>query len=362
MSGLHETLTGWLSRESRRYLCCAIPPEHVEGATDPGVSLEAGRHYFRLWLSEMCLRRDREWFKSWHPAVHSLVRFRFGTQSVDIPYVAGLQQLPGVEASGLDRVIQLNYPLTTLMPFNGGVVEINAGLLALQGADYIARFLKVMGDFAGLLAAPQLSAALQVAAPLASGVQELFGASDGRLHLGLHQAYSAAGGDGANELRSGYLLAALADEGQLAPERLWVRAGRLRYGCSQLDGQPLSGHSYMLFRIESRTERDDWDSLDFIQKPFQAALEALGMGERERAESQIRQATANALQSPDLTRTDRRRVAQAIKDEYDNAREMGLAASRDSTTTLGQVMRSAMSVDRAAALGELRLEDLFASG
>src|SRR6202022_1356490 len=138
----------------------------------------------------------------------------------------------------------------------------------------------------------------------------LLGASNGMLHLGLHQAFIAAGGGGANELRPGYLLVALAAEDQLTLDRLWVADDRLRYGSSLADSMPLTGHTYMLLRIESRVERDDWDALETIQTPFQGALEALGGGESERAESMFRRAIATALQSPDLTRTDRRRVAQ----------------------------------------------------
>jgi hypothetical protein len=234
-----------------------------------------------------------------------------------------------------------------------------AGLVAMQGEDYIASFLKVMGDFAGLLAVPQLSSALQVAGPLASGLQVLLGASDGMLHLGLHQAYASAGGGGGNELRPGYLLVALAQEGQLALDQLWVTEDRLRYGPSQAESTPLTGHTYMLFRIESRVERDDWDALESIQTPFQGALEALGAGEPERAESMYRRAIVAALGSLDLTRTDRRRVAQALKDGYEEARGMGLGAIGGQTSTLSQAMQRAPSVEYAAALGELSFEELF---
>src|SRR6185437_6162771 len=140
---------------------------------------------------EMCLRQDRAWFVSWHPAVHSIVRFQFGSRQTDIPGIAGELSLPDVGQQNLDRVVQLNHPMTTLLPYNGGTVELTAGLLAMEGTNLIAGFIKTMGDFAGLLMLPQLSAAVSVATPIASGVEQLLKNANGGLHLGLHQAFAS---------------------------------------------------------------------------------------------------------------------------------------------------------------------------
>jgi hypothetical protein len=358
---LFETLQGWLARDAQKYLYLRIPSERVAEATYDPAPLRAGQHYFRLWLTEMCLRRDREWFASWHPAVHSVIRLQFSGKPMEVPYVAGPLQFRGVDSAHLDQVVHLNHPLTALMPFNGGVVEVIAGLLAMRGENYLARFIKVMGDFSELLAVPQLSAALQVAGPLANGLQELLGIGDGQLHLGLHQAFTSAGGGGANDLQPGYLVVVLADERQLSPDRLWVLSDRLRVGESLERSQALTGYAYMLFRIEGRVERDDWEGLENIQTPFQGALEALGSSEPQRAEALYKRAMATALQSPDLTRTDRRRVAQALKEEYDAARSLGLGATGGGARTLTELLQRAPSVEQAAALGDLSWEEAFAS-
>src|SRR5207245_9158975 len=120
-----------------------------------------------LWLSEMFLKRDVEWFRTRHPAVHAVVRFDFGDKKIELPTVAGLFDLPGIDTKNLGDVIQLNYQLTGLLPFNGGSVEILAGLLAMTGADYLEQSIKTLGQFSSLLAVPQLSAVLNVAGPIA---------------------------------------------------------------------------------------------------------------------------------------------------------------------------------------------------
>lgn len=355
---LWDTIVGWVRHDASKYFYEPIPSDRVTGATYDADPLVAGRDYFRIWITEMFIRRDRDWFRTWHPAVHSLVRCQFGSQEVEIPNIAGELKLPDVDSAHLEKVVGLNYPLTNLIPFNGGVVEVLAGLLALQGEDYVKSFVKVLGEFASLLAVPQLSAVVSVAAPIASGIQELLGATSGQLHLGLHQAFTGKGGGGANELRAGYVAVVLASSKDIDAGWLRVNADRLRYGGDDASSTPFTSHAHLLLRIEKRTERDDWEGLGSIMDPFNSALEALGDDEKERAESLYRSALAAAMRSPDLTIADRRRVAQGLKARYEEVKDLGLGAV-DTMSSIGDAIRSTMTADDALALGEPSFEQLL---
>lgn len=355
------------SQQSAHFIYHAFEPDHLDVDARPAL-LEAGRHYFRLWLCEMYLNRSVDWFQTWHPAVHSLIRFRFGTQELDIAHIAGAFNIPEFKPNSLEHIIPLNYEMTTLMPFNGGTVELTAGLLGMKGENYLNNFLKVMGDFAGLIKVPQLSAALTVAGTVASGIEYLLGNTNGRLELGLHQTF-VAGGGGGNDLRSGYFLVILAEPHDLPMRKpadrpadyLWVVKDRLQFGPSLRDSKPLKGFTYMLFRIEGREGREDWQSLTSIATPFAKAIDALGEMENEKAESFLRAALVTAIQSPDLTRWDRSRVVQAIKDEYDlRKKELGFGAMPGKPATLEDAMSKAMSVDEAMSAPEPSLSSLFA--
>ncbi len=317
---LWEMISGWVKKDARKYIYVPIPPDHVKDAKSVGAPLEAGKHYFRIWLAELYLKREREWFKSWYPAVHSLVRFQFGTQVVEIPHIAGPLHLKGVNDENLERAIQLNHNLTTLMPYNGGVVEVAAGLLAMEGKNYLNAAMKVMGDLSGLLVVPQLSAALAMAAPIANGLQELLSGGSGQMDLGLHQSFTGAGGGGANELRPGYIAIVLADESRYDRKQFWVEDDRLRYGVSPETSQPLTGVTHMLFRIESRTERDDWMGLKTIVDARDEAHKAIAEGNSAQADFAIKRTLFLVRTLPDLTRADRQRIAAALKDEFDEAR------------------------------------------
>jgi hypothetical protein len=351
---LRETVTGLFQHNASRYLYLPIPWERVVGGQRDTDALVAGRDYFRLWLTEMSLKNDREWFKTWHPAVHSLVHFQFGTQTVDVPNIVGEQGLHGLDAAHLNRSIALNYPLTALMPFSGGVVEVTAALLAIEGQDYLKRFINVLNDFAGLVAVPQLSAVLAVTGPLATGIDELLGGSNGDMHLGLHQSYVHKGG-GANELRPAYYAAVLATEAQVDPATLWVVDDRLRTGASAEQSVPFQGFGYVLLRVQKETERDDWEGLTSIMQPFGAAINALGLGHREDAESYYRSALTATINSPDLTKADRRRVAEELSKRFEEAKDLGLGAVSAWPPFADAV--ASISVDEALAEGEPQMAE-----
>lgn len=351
-----------------------------DGKVDEEPMLTAGKHYFQLWLNELYLKSDRDWFKSYYPVVHSLIRFNFGNQQAEIPYIAGPSNLKNVDSNNLDKVIQLNYPLTPLMPFNGGMVEMSAGILAMQGKDYTNGFIKVLEDFSGLITVPPLSLALNVAGTLVKGVSELLRANNGELHLGLHQTFTGKDSGGANRLRSGYIAVILAETDQIATDSLWVLRDRLYKGSNQRD--LFTGYTYMLFRIDKCENRDDWKALTYIKDPYEEAISEIPKNE-EWAEMYINTAITKARTSIDLTDADKVRVSMCLREEFDrqliNARwrkQMKDISKREvspakypyypypphepPSLSFDQVMKRAMSVKDAIAIEDSTLKELIA--
>jgi hypothetical protein len=340
---------------AERFVYSRIPRERTD-ETFVDAPLVADRSYFRIFLREMYLTESRRWFTDWHPAVSTSVRLLFAGNAVTVSRVSGASK------EGLGRGVQVNYPVTDLTPFRGGVVEIESALLALKGASYLGAAIGVLQGFSGLICAP-LGQALAVADKVAAGMQDLFAATDGQVHLCLHDAFTSAGDAPpgqvtGNVLRPGYLAVVLANEKALAPERLSVRGQRLYY--APPDGAPasLEGHDFMLFFIEGRQERDDW-RLRSIEEPLEKAKEALLGGDDEKAESYRRVALMAAFASPDLAVHDRRRVAQAIKAELAELADAGHGAVPAGPRDMNALMERAPRVEEAMALGELSLAELM---
>ena len=71
-------------------------------------------------------------------------------------------------------------------------------------------------------------------------MEQLLGAANGGLHLGLHQTFGSEGG-GANEFRPGYFAVVLADAAkQVKPASLWVKDDRLHVGAPADELRPLT--------------------------------------------------------------------------------------------------------------------------
>ena len=143
----------------------------------------------RLWLTDMFLAKSRNWFVDRYPAVHTSIGLKFGNDTVKISHVT---DGPGQVGRGNF----VDYALTDLIPFSGGLVEIQSGLIALKGTNYIKESIGILKDFSSLVTAP-LGQTLDVAEKVSSGMQSLFGGGAGAVSLAFHKQYVAAGGGAA---------------------------------------------------------------------------------------------------------------------------------------------------------------------
>jgi hypothetical protein len=238
-------ITNWVSTQSEHYVYAEIPG-------DGAVPLEPMKSYFRIWLAEMFLAESTRWFTRWYPSVTSTVSLNYGGAKVVLDAIT---QAP---ESAVSNGVKLNYRLVDLTPFNGGVVDISAALLAAPGSNLLGAALDTLNDFSSLIAAP-LGPALPVAQKVTAGVQKFLDSSNAGVHAALHQAFTSAGGAGGKPLVPGYLAVVLAPEANIKKELLSVRDDRLLYTPSAGEtAKPLTGYDYMLLRIEGRSERDDW--------------------------------------------------------------------------------------------------------
>jgi hypothetical protein len=256
--------------------------------------------------------------------------------------------------------VRLDYRLTELLPYNGGVVEIETALLGLKGADYLGAAIGVLQQFSSLIS-PPLGPAISLAQTLASGTRDLLSATQGSVHLGFHQELVSAGAGGA-VLRPGYLAVILAEPGEISPDRLSFRDSRLLY--REVPGQEprnLTGYDYMLLRVEGRKERDDW-RLKNIQEPLTTAGQALLEAPPNTAKANAYRtvALAAAWQSSDLAQLDRRRVVEAIKAELAQLADEPDKAVGGSLRPLDEIVSArAMRREQSDALGELTADEVF---
>jgi hypothetical protein len=313
-------------RQSRAFVLQQIP----SSGADPGglqPALVAEQDYFQVWLSQMFLGTRSTLTADWLPAAHarvSLVR----TGRPPMEYSKVLRP----EAHQLAQGVKLNYPLTPLIPFNGGMVEIEAALVAWQQSNRMDVAVELLQSVSALaFPLPAIAPALGVATIVTTAARDLVDKCDGRVHLNVHQSYTAGNGAAGNNpepdtaLRPTYLAVLLADENQVSPGTLRVVDSQLR----QLDGHGqlhhLVGWDFLLLRVEGRATLDSfW--LPEMEDLFDRAITALEAGNRALAESYRTSAIALVWRSPLFTWVDRDRIVDAVKARFDHVASLGLGA------------------------------------
>jgi hypothetical protein len=357
-----QSLSETFSREAKKYKTLFLPKHRVDVDYDD-TPIRAGDAYCRIWLEDMNLAKDVDWFKQRYPVVHAAVRFHYDGELVTIPYLAAPGKLKDFGSNNLDKVIQDRYVLTPLFPFNQGLVEFQAGLFSIAASDSIGKLLEVMGRFAKLLPVPELSSVLNLAEPVYRGIEDLLDIGERRLELGYQQTFSDADGGSSNFLREGYFAVILAEEHEINSDNLCVVNDNLRLGSPGTtkvfvrDSKPLKGYSYMLFRIEKRKQQD-WESLTSIKELVTQAQDAVLSGEYEKAKQFLLPAIRAAIyRSPDVTKVDRKQMVVKIEEFL---RELGLQAAKVQKRSLYSIMQRPLPLLDAATEAELAaLEQLF---
>ena len=97
-----------------------------------GVIAKADKQYVRLWFSELFLQRNTERFTTRFPLGYSLVSLKFGDEpKVEFANVAGKNKFD-IGQVNQDRSVMRNFPMTPLLPFRGGDIEMDCGLVSLE--------------------------------------------------------------------------------------------------------------------------------------------------------------------------------------------------------------------------------------
>lgn len=322
--GLFDVFKGLIDDKPVENVQFSLPPERVLGATYDTTPVNAGSGYFQLWAVEMQITSSQfmNFLADWYPVLHSVVRFDYGNkQGVEVVRVTSLDSLKTSTGASfsMGKVVALNFPLTERVPYNSGAVEVSVGLLALKDKDKIAAAIRLAGDMSSLLAVPQLSTAISIAAPLANNIESILGISGPQFRLGYHNTFND-GPMGSNPLRTQYIAIIAPGTGSVISADgagHWIANDHLFY--SEDVNKPDPRHEvpvdYILLRLETYPTRD-WRSLPEINSSYQAALVAGFNGDVKTAAAQLNAAQLRAHDLPDIAFKDWQRIVQDIVRTY----------------------------------------------
>ncbi|NUT97759.1 MAG: hypothetical protein HOY78_37655 [Saccharothrix sp.] len=303
MTAITDRVRGWFTANAEHITARFLP--------DPdGRPAVPGDGYVRLWLAEGFLAKRVSWGKEYFPTLHGGVTLTFqGSEST--PFTRFTRPDAAQTAPG----VYLDYPMTTLVPYAGGPVEVEAALYRASTGGPLETAVTIAGSLASLIG-PPLSTAAVVAEKVSSGLDSVLADTDPV--LGVHWTMGSEGGGG-HVLRPGHLVVVNTPPGALS-DSLRIVDGRLHGPDSQL-----TGFDYLVLRVECREQTDNWRFPD-LERLRREARSAYHQGLTETYRQLRTQAVAMVLNSPDLTEVDALRVAKYVQDAIDQVAVLGVNA------------------------------------
>ncbi|WP_214107917.1 hypothetical protein [Acrocarpospora catenulata] len=290
-----QRVAGWFSAQAEQVTVVFLPEEDSR----PLVPYQG---YIRLWLAEGFLADRRSWGVDWYPALHGGVTLGFlGDEAVTFSTMSK----PVWMAAG----IRLDEQMSPLVPYNSGVVGVQAGLYRASDRGPLGAAVQVVGALAGLMG-PPLATAASIATKVSDGLDSVLEATGEQPVLGVSFSMLAPGGGG-RPVQAGHLVVLNTPK---SPGELTIADGLLH-----VDGVRPTGIDYLVLRIECRTELPNpitRELADLIARAIEAKLR----GHRETFEDLRKEAIIKAWCSPDLVPPDRPRVAKFIAEQIDAAK------------------------------------------
>jgi hypothetical protein len=335
-----KRVEGWFEASASQLTVRFLP----DPASD---ALPAHGGYVRLWLAEGFLAQAMEWGVAQFPALHGGVSLTFlGGQ-------AAFSSLSQPTESWTVPGAQLDFPMTPLLPFNGGTVEVEAALYKATSGDPLGTAVDLLAGLGSLLG-PPLATAAMIADKVSDGLDAVLTATGAAPVLGVHWTMVSPGGGG-NVIRPGHLVVVGTPPAALGGVPV-IQNGTLHLD-THGERAPMTGYDYLVLRVECRTERDDW-RLPELDELIRSAGEAFILGQQDTYAARRTEAIARAWNSVDLIPADRKRVALLVKEELDGLGQLGAVPGRERTLDVVAAERLA-SADDDRLVG-LKLDQLLA--
>lgn len=347
MAGVWMKLTSWFDSNAARVVVASLD--------DPKATvteIRPGEAYVRVWLTDFFLAKDKRWARSQVPMVQAHVAVDSAT-GPPLTYAKVVRPPDGMVGPG-DWV---EYALSPLLVYQGQLVELTAGLTALKGPSSLRAAVDTLQQLSSLGGAPfQVAAA--IARTVTDGVDRLSEAAEAEVVLGLHRTFTPSGGGGGSLLQPGYLALVRAEDHSLV-SRLVIEGSRL-YVNGSGSVHPLEGYDFLLFRIEARDERPDWD-VGGVGELLTEVVNAI-LGYREDAAELERKLFGLVLNTPELVDPDRTRVVDRLQGRMSLARKNAgkRGAAPVPAISLDTLMQGAISRQLAALRPVPSLEEALA--
>jgi hypothetical protein len=287
---------GWLAKnfssKTKDWLFAPLSAEQTPTVIEVK-KLNANEEYLNVILKSMRIVNIRKGLSTFYATVHSHIEVDYLTgKSACFNYVTTPGNLEKLDATHLDRVINLNRRLLGPIPYRGGDVKMEVGLFSIKEADLAAPFINLLSSMSSLGGVSFINTAMPYVEPLEKGIELLTGsANDTILEIGIDTEFI-------NVINTGYYIVIRAEKNSINVADL--RIDQNDFKLVDKNGNPISDYPYMVFEISSVKNRDDWYDIPEISTSYNKLREEVRKGNTKEVTDALTAFRLIVYTSPDL--------------------------------------------------------------
>lgn len=283
----------------------------------PGEPIEKNNAYITIKLRSMRVVNVRKAFKKFYGAVHSFIALgHLGIQKAEFQVLTTPTDLQAIDTTNLHKVLCFDKDLLNSVPYRGDGLEIELGLFSIEAENLADSFLKVLEGMSDAAGVSFVSTAIPFVKPLSDAVDLLVGTSNDQiLEIGLSTKVSKP------KTGTFVVMRAPTNSVDLSEYQL-DEAFRLVDKNGKITGE----YPYIVYSIESSSERENWYQIPEIAKAFNAVNEAVRKGEMDKIDEALLDYKRIVLTSPDIIDSDADKLIQRLEEKVEKIK--GIPKSR----------------------------------
>jgi hypothetical protein len=212
-------------------------------------------------------------------------------------------KLAGVDPKNLQNVITIDKLVVGPTPWSGGDFVLEIGLFSVVSENLAGPFLETMSKLSDTVGVAFAAAAKPYVDTIKFGVEALTSASGSvKLEIGLDKTFSPP-------LAASYALVA-APVGELDAGSLSLDPND---GKLLTNGQPYVEKPYLIFTVESSTQRADWGGIPELRDAYAGVRDAVRGNDQGKATQAFQNFVREAHISPDLIPADVDRLIEKVR-------------------------------------------------
>ena len=275
---------------------------------DTTTAIVPDEHYVELRVETLRIEKARSFATRFNGVVYSFVTLaREGEEDAVIPAISKPQKLAELDPDSLGNVITVSKQMMGAVPWRGDPFGLELGLFSIKAGNVLTPFVNFVtkvSDTAGI----SFVGAVKPFVPLITeGLELLSGQKDDvQLEVGIDTSISLT--------RPMACAIIAAKRGSIDVSRLKVDGdGKLIHA-----DQPLN-KGYCIFSIRSTTQKPDFGEIPELKERFAELRAAVKKDDKKAASEALASFRRAALFSPDLIKSDAKKLIAMMQEKFDEA-------------------------------------------